>query len=269
MKRKNKLVSSKEVLDKAKISRATLNNYIRMGILPKPILRKPEDGEGSIRKMGYFPREVLGRVEKLKRLKSEGRRMEEIVVRLGKTVGKEQEGSSALSKSMSRGMNEKSDLSQGDICDNRMKLSLDHMTYASYVLNYDFEIVWINSEAEKRFFWNGVSRIEGNERRNIFRLLFNWEFHSRIQNWKDLLGFHMSFVKEKYAKTWIKRLYSEISKSEVRLLEDIYDKVPDRSGESIEESYVSMLMMDGTTNAYRVFTISFREGRLFSYVPII
>ena len=269
MKRKNKLVSSKEILDKAKISRATLNNYIKMGILPKPILMKPEDGKGPIRKMGYFPREALGRVEKLKRLKSEGRRMEEIVVRLGKTVGREREGSSTLSKSMSRGKNETSDMSQGDICDKRMKLSLDHMTCASYVLNYDFEIVWINSEAEKRVFWNGVSRIEGNEKRNVFRLLFNWEFHSRIQNWKDLLGFHMSFVKEKYTKTWIKRLYSGISKSEVKLLEDIYDKVPDRSGESIEESYVSMLMMDGTTNAYRVFTISFSEGRLFSYVPIL
>ena len=269
MKRKNKLVSSKEVLDKAKISRATLNNYIKMGILPKPILRGPEDSDGSIRKMGYFPREVLGRMEKIKRLKSEGRRMEEIVVRLGKTVGKRQEESSAFSKSVSRGKNENSDMSHGDISDNEITLSLDHMTYASYVLNYNFEIVWINNEAEERVFWNGVSRIEGNEGRNVFRLLFNWEIHSRIQNWKDLLGFHMSFAKEKYAKTWIKRLYSGISKSEMRLLENIYDKVPDRSGESIEESYVNLLMMDGTTNSYRVFTISFREGRLFSYVPIL
>jgi len=37
------LISSKEILDQTGISRATLNNYIRVGILPRPLVQRPLD----------------------------------------------------------------------------------------------------------------------------------------------------------------------------------------------------------------------------------
>ena len=52
------LVSSKEVLQKTRISRATLNNYIKMGILPRPMVQRPKDSINGVKKIGYFPREV-------------------------------------------------------------------------------------------------------------------------------------------------------------------------------------------------------------------
>ena len=263
-----KWITSKDVLQRAGISRATLNNYIKMGIVPKPIIQRPDDPDGAIRKMGYFPPEVISRVEKVKRLKSEGCTMEEIVGRLGNAAIEKDKESAVLAKPVVKTKNEHFDAASGDIYGKEVRLSLDYMSFASYVLNYNFEFVWINDEAEKKIFWHGVSRIGGVEGRNVFKLLFNWEFHSRIKNWKDLLSFHMAFVKEKYAKTWIKKLYAGISKSEVALLEDIYEKVPMFTGDSIKENHINLLMMDGTTNAYRVFTVSFREGILFSYVPL-
>ena len=72
------LITSKEILLKTGISRATLNNYITMGIIPRPMVMRPKDEIGRIKKIGYFPYEVLGRIETVKRLKKQGLSMGEI-----------------------------------------------------------------------------------------------------------------------------------------------------------------------------------------------
>jgi DNA-binding transcriptional MerR regulator len=75
------LISSKEILERTRISRATLNNYIKMGILPRPMVQRPKDAIRGVKKIGYFPREVLERIETVKQLKRDGRSMEEIAGR--------------------------------------------------------------------------------------------------------------------------------------------------------------------------------------------
>lgn len=262
------LVSSKEVLKAAGISRATLNNYIKMGILPRPIVQRPEGAIKGIKKIGYFPREVLDRVKTVKRLKSQGHSMEDIAGRFRSVpiIESKVEGVEPKIWFQDRiiGLDER----VGQIYGREVKLTLEYVSFPGYLLNYNFEIAWINDEAERRVFRQGVNRIRGVESRNIFKLLFNWEFHSRVQNWRDLLTFHMSFVKEKYSKSWIEKLYKGISESEVGLLEEIYDKVPSFPKQSIKESHINLLMVDGTTQSYKVYTVSFKEGILFAYAPI-
>ncbi len=79
------LISSKDILLKTNISRATLNNYIRMGILPKPIVQAPLDGIKGPKKIGYFPSPALERIEKVRNLKKEGFSMESIAEKLKHT----------------------------------------------------------------------------------------------------------------------------------------------------------------------------------------
>jgi predicted site-specific integrase-resolvase len=71
------LITSKEILSVTGISRATLNNYIKMGIIPKPVVRKPIAGMEGVKKIGYFPRIVLDRIKTVKELKGKGHSMEE------------------------------------------------------------------------------------------------------------------------------------------------------------------------------------------------
>ena len=73
------LISSKNLLEKTGVSRATLNNYIKMGILPRPIVLSVD--KGKVRKIGYFPREAVQRVEIVKILKREGHPMQAIAER--------------------------------------------------------------------------------------------------------------------------------------------------------------------------------------------
>lgn len=56
-----KLINSNELLNKCEITMPTLNYYIKLGIVPKPVVKSPEDGL-----TGYFPAEVIDIIDKVK-----------------------------------------------------------------------------------------------------------------------------------------------------------------------------------------------------------
>jgi class 3 adenylate cyclase len=66
------LLTSKEVLEKTGISRATLNNYISWGIVARPDVLPPEPQDGAAPRIGYFPEAVIERIEEIQRLKRDG-----------------------------------------------------------------------------------------------------------------------------------------------------------------------------------------------------
>jgi class 3 adenylate cyclase len=74
-------LTSKELLEKTGISRATLNNYISWGIVPKPEVLPPEPADGAAPRIGYFPQEVASRIAEIQRLKREGWSMKAIADR--------------------------------------------------------------------------------------------------------------------------------------------------------------------------------------------
>ena len=64
------MLTSFEVMEAANISRATLNNYISQGLLPRPLVKNPEPGAPTnARQIGYFPEEVLARLERIQSTK--------------------------------------------------------------------------------------------------------------------------------------------------------------------------------------------------------
>jgi hypothetical protein len=135
-------------------------------------------------------------------------------------------------------------------------------------VNYNFEVVWINQEAENRIFKQSVDVIRDPDARSIFKLLFNWEFHNLVKNWKDLITCHMSYAKTKFSKTWIPKLYKGISRREIDILEEIYEKVSPTPQEGIKMMRVNLLLKNGTTEPYRVFSLFFSEGILFIFEEI-
>ena len=77
------MLTSFEVMQAANISRATLNNYISLGLLPRPLVKNPEPGAAtSARQIGYFPEEVLARLDRISQLKKEGYAMADIAKQL-------------------------------------------------------------------------------------------------------------------------------------------------------------------------------------------
>jgi transcriptional regulator with XRE-family HTH domain len=258
------LITSKEILSVTGISRATLNNYIKMGIIPKPVVRKPIAGMEGVKKIGYFPRIVLDRIKTVKELKGKGHSMEDISKRFGQKRIRAQKKEKVEAEPPAP---ERMAVRTAEIYGGEVKVTFEDVSFPSYLVNYRFEVEWINREAEEKILKQGVSLVRDVGARNIFKLLFNWEFHNLVQNWKDIASFHMAFAKAKYSKTWISRLYRGISKREVSILEEIYDKVSTSPKESIKHTPLNLLLKDGTTESYRVYSIFFREGMFFNYAP--
>lgn len=66
------MLTSKDVLERTGISRATLNNYISAGLLPRPQILPPNADDGAAPRIGYFPDSTLERIGEIQRLKREG-----------------------------------------------------------------------------------------------------------------------------------------------------------------------------------------------------
>jgi len=62
------MLPSKRLLEITGISRATLNNYIALGILPSPTVLPPQPEHGRATRMGYFPDDALSRVEDVQKI---------------------------------------------------------------------------------------------------------------------------------------------------------------------------------------------------------
>ena len=77
------MLNSKEILEQTGISRATLNNYIGWGIVPKPSVLPPEPQDGGAPRIGYFPNEIVERIAEIQRLKKDGWSMARIAERFG------------------------------------------------------------------------------------------------------------------------------------------------------------------------------------------
>jgi DNA-binding transcriptional MerR regulator len=263
------LISSKEILRRSGISRATLNNYIKAGILPKPVVGRPQDPSTSTKKIGFFPQSCLERIEWVQRMKREGRSMEAITGMLGL------EGEAGSPRAMAPGppaggSEIPREGARGQpFHAGRLRLTVDEISFPSYLLNYDFELIWVNREAEQRLFKGAVKQEDLSASQSIFKYLFKWEFHTQVANWRSILKLHMAYAKlVKVSKTWIAGLFRGISEAEITVLEEIYDQVSPVGNQTIKENYASLLTQDGLSESFKVTSILFREGVLFIYVPL-
>lgn len=77
------MLNSKELLERTRISRATLNNYIGWGIVPRPEVLAPGPKDGDAPRIGYFPDDTLKRIADIQRMKKEGWSMKMIADHFG------------------------------------------------------------------------------------------------------------------------------------------------------------------------------------------
>lgn len=268
-------VTSKEILLKTGISRATLNNYIKAGIIPKPVVKRPADTQKKIKRIGYFPKTVFERIRIVKSLKREGNSMNEIAKTLRdmpltdesvEPVSRRHTDQNSIKNDKIFELERPNEFNR--ISDEVIKVTLKDINFPAYLINQNFEIEWVNSEAENRIFKQDVRIIDELESRNVFKLLFGWEFHNYILNWKEIVAFHLRSIKSIIPKSRISELYEGISDSTISLLEQIYDSDTTPTAKNfINKNYIKFVKQDESKEEYEVYTLLFREGVFFVYMP--
>ncbi|RLC27428.1 MAG: hypothetical protein DRH32_10290 [Deltaproteobacteria bacterium] len=268
--------TDRKTLPRTSISRQLLEDCIKRKILPKPILRESRPDEASGSKTGkknwYFPEGAVKRIEKIKRWQDKGYSMDEIAQKFKKTspvleIFPERRSENDVPEpDKSPGISPDIDMPR-TVSDSPLTLTIDSIDAPAYLINNSFEIEWINSNAEELVFKNNISAINKLDSRNIFKLLFSWECHQYLRNWEEVIAFHMRFFKGSYPRDHISNLYRGITGSEITFLAGKYDEEDSFQKEAINNSPLDFILQDGTVISYRIYTMFFREGLFFVYLP--
>lgn len=274
------MLTSLELLRATGISRATLNNYIALGLVPRPVVQKPDaQSQTRARQIGYFDEDTIARIQKIQQLKKNGLAMTEIASQLqsgqsnnitkpasqpappGKASGYMHQPGAENSAERASAQDSK----QADT--GTLRLTIDQIPYAAYMVNYNFEIVWYNEEARENLLGD-FERLPGDiKERNALAYLLKGNLGQTSANREAILQFHVALSKGRLSRNDL------ISLLPTKLGGSGHDS---KSASEFAEANPSHSMMqlpleivgnDGKTKDYCVYASYYREGILFVYVP--
>lgn len=265
------LITSKEIIDKTGISRATLNNYIKLGILPKPIVRRPGPEEKGVKQIGYFPSHVLEHILKVKLLKQQGNSMEEIAQMFQDRYGDDSEIKTPEIKeqvvSQPPAPSKPLEKTTRRISDSHLQVTIADIQSPAYLINHNFEIEWINKTAEEQIFNHKIRSIINVESRNIFKLLLRDDLQYQMKNWMELVAMHLTILQNRIDENRLRRIYHGVTDKELNILEELFAARNIASPEELYHVPATIVKSDNSRASYWVHTMSFREGIFFVYVP--
>lgn len=252
------MISSKELLDRTGISRATLNNYIAMGLLPRPLVSAPASEEpGRARQLGYFPDTAAARVLEIQRLKREGCTMSEIVSRLVAETPRPDESGGIRPIGPPA--------SEAESVGDAPRLTVDGIAHPAFMVNFNFEVTWFNGPAQGLLLGASSALPPTSDGRNLFRLLLTQTLLER--NRLALLRFHLSLAKDRVSKSTLMSLCQGVSSERLALLDRLYGEIMPEDARPILDAPIDIEQVGGGIVTYRSYAAFFREGILIVLMP--
>jgi class 3 adenylate cyclase/DNA-binding transcriptional MerR regulator len=272
------MLTSFEVMQAANISRATLNNYISLGLLPRPLVKNPEpDAPTSARQIGYFPQEVLARLERINQLKKEGYAMADMAAQL------ERDGFSALEKITIQKISTSGPATTSSVQpssvdiknvpqivtaakSNVLRLTVDHIPYPAYMVNYNFEITWFNEEARTELLGEFDQLPADIKDRNALSYLLNGSLGKNGANREELLQFYLLLGKGRFSRNDLMNILS--GKAEAAQKQPPHKSLAEfRPNGTLVQLPLTLCLESGTIVNYNVYASYYREGILFIHLP--
>jgi len=241
------MLSSKDLIELTDISRATLNNYISLGLLSKPIVLNPGTGADGPRQLGFFPDDSVERIREIQRLKKDGASMAEIAARMairGAERSSAQQQVPAIDPAQQPAATspapplaarpttaEPQEVQRAD-ARGGLRVTIEDIVYPAYMVNHSFELCWYNEAARQEIF-NGLDKLPPTgEGRGLFRLLAARGIEAHTA---ELLRFNASLAKGRLSPnrfadachgvgpesfSWLQRAYAEAGPEPARPVSD-------------------------------------------------
>lgn len=275
------MLSSLELMQAAGISRATLNNYIALGLLPRPLVKNPDAGADTrARLIGYFPQDALQRIERIKQLKKQGRQMADIVSQLQMEPLQSKQGNSSAKTTSSSGSHidplmdqvvdptvtahERRKSDDAMPMTGRLRVTIDQVPFPAYMVNYNFEITWYNEDAGRGLL-GIVERLPGDiKERNALVFLLNGQYGHAAANREALLQFHLKLGKGRLTRNDLMGILTKQTQVEALPATPVAESYP--SGALVQLPLV-LRSETGERIEYCVHASYYREGILFVYAP--
>jgi len=234
------MLSSKELLQKTGISRATLNNYIALGLMEKPQVQNPGTGGAGPRQLGYFQDDAAERIRRIQQLKKEGLTMNDIALRLGLQDKPSDEGK----------------ISKASPPSGNLRVTVEDIPYPAYMVDYNFELVWLNDSARTELQLQNISTAETAGDRFLFRVLAGVA-DGRVT---DLMRFNMALAKRRLSPQNFETLCQGIEPQTFISLTNTYADVSVAPPHPIVESRVALQDDAGAVTTRKAYASFFREG---------
>jgi len=253
------LLASKELLEKTGISRATLNNYISWGIVPKPEVLPPEPRDGAAPRIGYFPDEVVARIEEIQRLKREGWSITRIAGHFAQ--GQTAAAAEPSSKKPPSRSSVSSAMESGEV----PSLSIDEIAHPAYIVNHRFQVVWFNTAAGMGVL-RGLAQAQpqpDDRSQDVFQYLLRGQPADATSR-EQILRFHLGLAMQHGAS--VAELCRGLSPEEANLLERLSHEARRPEPDLVSQALVAGGGVSGALPV-RVYAVQFRERILFVHVP--
>lgn len=282
------MISSKEVLEITGISRATLNNYIALGLVSKPTVQTSRGAGIGPRMLGYFPDDVCARIEQIKEFKRSGLGNQEILDRLDSQFSQEESlvsevkvSEKSLTSQHSTKTRQLSKVTKNEVYssnhagvvtqthDAPLSLTLEELKHPAYMMSHNFELTWFNEEARKQFLGNFEELDANREQRHVLQMLYRVGQQSLGAERFGLLKLHLGMAKSKYSKEVVLSTLATKDIQELRLIGELYDQseVLDYQGLVSEKYFDIAQSFTGDVKSYKMVSTCFREGILVVCVP--
>lgn len=241
------MLNSLEVIQASGISRATLNNYIGLGLLPRPLVRNPGNDSGTrARQIGYFPQSVIHRIERIQLLKKEGMSMADIVRQLSQEGFEGAQAQTAEPLQFRETVAIQPPSPKPHTLAGPLRLTIDKLSYPAYMLNYKLELTWYNEEARVSLLGSLERLSADTKERNILDFFAHGAYGQSLENREAFRQLHGQFRRTS--------------------LSDATDKASQGNTKTaaspITEWPLHLRSVDGGNHHYQVYASYFREGIL-------
>ena len=257
-------IDSKTLCGKTNISRATLNNYISYGLIPRPRIATPRDDVSQARRLGYFPFSAVERVSQVQQLKKQGLSMSDIVGRLGHATA-----DSPLDAAVAPGQAGTDRAAQagsaGD--DGELRLTVETIPYPAYMVNPNLEVTWLNRRAAGLALGDGAPLPDSSHERNLFALLWRGRWSRSAASRADLLSFHLALAKDRLTRSALDAMGRRLGAEAAAELAGQYERTRAQPPQPVTEATLRLGGAGGEGTVFRVYATRYREGTLFVFIP--
>ncbi len=262
------MLTSKKLIELTAISRATLNNYIALGLLPKPEVRPAVEGGGRAPRIGYFPEEALVHIEEIKKLKREGHSMAEIAtmpaLQHNNNVTEPVAPAPPQPTPVSTLVPAPASAPKND--DGALRLTVESVDTPLYLVNNNFEIEWCNAQAAE-ILGAQVAKAEDITERNIFCAFVNNGPLAKAESWDEIIRFHLALAKNRLSKDELGKLRLHVGSDDMARIDTIYDQAEALGRLSLHNTEVNLARRGEEPRWFELHATFFREGIVFGYVP--
>lgn len=193
------MLTSLEIIESSGISRATLNNYIALGLLPRPVVDSPgSEANTRARQIGYFPDDTLNRIERIKTLKKSGVPMPEIVRMLNETGATMQTTTEAPVQPTQPAGSATTEPRQASAT-GPLRLTIDRVPYPAYMVNYNMELTWYNEEAHSGLLGNFDKLPSDIQQRGVVDYLSRGDYGMHTANREAFTHLHQAIGRDRVA----------------------------------------------------------------------